>query len=157
MTFLRKAFIAVGLTLVLAGTARADFLYSFMFATYMDFKFMAPSLLNVTTTIEHADLFDVVNHTNPLANLTLDRVQIGNPYSTAPYVRLIFAGGQIGSYTANDWPGPFDHVGTYNYFTGTDRLTISEIAPAPVPEPSSFMLVLTALGGLWLVGSRVRT
>ena len=152
MSLLRKASMVAGLTVVFAGTANASFVYSFTNATLFDFKFTAPSLLNVTTTIGNADLSDVVNHTPPADTLSLSSVQIFNPYTASPTIALFFTGGTLNSYTMNSWPGPFDHVGTYSYFTGA-KLIISETSA--VPEPSSLLLVLTALGGLCLVRSRV--
>src|SRR4051812_4071833 len=53
----RLAPAAVVLFVCLAGTARADFLYSFTSPILSDFQFIVPSLLTTNMTIPNADLF----------------------------------------------------------------------------------------------------
>ena len=155
MSLLRNGLIVAVLTLCLAGTARADFLYSFdsSAASFpsVDFKFIVPSLLNVTTTIAQIDLFDVVYH---VADETLDTVDMIDPEDAMPQIQVNFpGGGSLASVLYFNWPGPFDHVGSYTH-PGGSILTISEAAATP--EPTSLMLLATALGGVWFVRSRVR-
>jgi hypothetical protein len=131
---------------VLAGAraANADVLYSFEspddgFAIRtFDFKFIVPSLLDATTVIDATALFDVNYYYAP----TLSSVRIANPFAPNPNIEMFTSGGN--SITDLNFPGPFDHVGTYVHASG-DRLTITTTA---VPEPNTIALLGLGLGVL---------
>jgi len=118
------------------GAARADFLYSFKSASSSDFSFIEHELLTQTTTILHADLFDVINY---IPGESLGSVEVYSPLGLTPQLILFYPGG--GSLSSITWAfgAKFDHAG--EYFNGFNKLEITA-----VPEPLSILLLATLTG-----------
>jgi hypothetical protein len=127
----------------LSGPARADYLYSFS-SPFSQFKFLEPNLLTTTTTKNNPDLFDVLVL---VENELLGSVNINNPLSGLLYLQMNYPGGGYLAAVGYNFPGVFDHVGTYESQGGGATLTITD-ASAPEISPGNALSALALLSGM---------
>lgn len=151
---MKSAVVAAVLTVCAAGPARADFMYSFdsLNNESSDFKFIVPSLLTAPVTIiSDAQLFDVTTY---LAGEALASILVAQPVGPLdPSIGLLYPGGGPLNSVFFAFGQDLDHVGTYASIVPPSdpaTLTITEVTPAAIPEPTSVALLGTVLGAVAL-------